>query len=723
MKHALIRLLAICSLSLTPSMHAQTPSKEAIELLRKLKAIPPIQIPVGARTEMDVERELAVWSERVILKPARERIAARKDAPWAAAAETFLKDAAQIVFSFRALPAPKELQVAGQKLIGAKCDEPAVALFAGLVGMRTGADRRYIFDCGSISSKGFDSAGAPAVLAFHSHNLLAWAREYIGSAKERAEAEAKVLAAFEKMAGDGSFIAGEEELFLHHFWGAGGVMERNAEKLVTLAPKLKLPEWVQLSIVGYGEIKLAWKSRGGEWAAKVTDDGWQGFGLHLGKARDALVKAWKANPKSPMAAAEMITVTMGGVPTLGETERTWFDRAVAARCDYRQAYDALMWAYRPRWCGSHELMLGFGKACMDTKRYDTDIPTYFTRACNAIVFEIGNWREFYRRREIARPLMELSEAWVNEPTRAHEKYMRQSYLAVNAWLTGDNAKAAATLKSLGGPLHEDTLIKLGSHRVTEQEFREEVALAVSPVAADFAKAEALYKQGKNEDAGEAFRKLQPRAPGEAGELVASRLRVMELETQLAKGDWTKLSTGPGLHDWLQRGGKWSAAADGTLINTGTDFSGVIVHRARVGANFEMRLEFSVASKSKCCRRCDIVFGWHEGFQEPMNMAVYGQPGQYPAEAKFDSSYGRPSGGVKKGIKYEEKNTLLLRSADGKLTFTVNGQPAFTDHEPAGMNFGPDDSRVGVGSTKWCKLNITSIRNIEVRKLPQAAGAK
>ena len=717
MKHAFLRLIAVCFLPLAPSVLAQTPSKEAVELLRNLKTIPPIQIPAGARTEMDVERELAVWSERVILKPARERIAARKDAPWAAGADLFLKDAAQIVFSFRALPAPKELHEAGEKLIGAKCDEPAVALFAGLVGMRAGADWRYIFDCASVASKGFDAAGAPAVLSFHTQNLLGWAREKSGRTKERDEAEAKVMAMLELMSSDGSFAAGEEELFLHHFWGAGKALERNADKLVALAPKLKQPEWVQLSIVGYGEIKLAWKSRGGEWAGKVADDGWKGFELHLGKAREALVKAWKANPKSPMAAAEMITVTMGGVPTPGETERTWFDRAVAARCDYRQAYDALMWAYRPRWSGSHEQMLGFGKACMNTKRYDTDIPSYFTRACNAIVFEIGNWREFYRQPEVARPLMELSEAWLNEPTRTQEKNMRQSYLAVNAWLTGDYTKAAAALKSLGGPLHEDTLLKLSSHRVTEQDFREEVALGVSPVAADFAKAEALFKEGKNAEAAEAFRKLQPRAPGEAGELVAARLRVMDLEKQLAKGEWTKLPTTPGLNDWLQRGGNWSATADGTLINKGADFRGAIVHRARVGKNFEMRLEFSVESKAKCCRRCDIIFGWHEGFQEPMNMAVFGQPGQFPAEAKFDCTYQRPSGAVKKGINYQDNNTLLLRSSGGKLTFTVNGQPAFTEHEPAGMDLGPDDSRVGVGSTRWCKLNITSIRNIEVRKLP------
>lgn len=103
------------------------------------------------------------------------------------------------------------------------------------------------------------------------------------------------------------------------------------------------------------------------------------------------------------------------------------------------------------------------------------------------------------------------------------------------------------------------------------------------------------------------------------------------------------------------------------------------------------------------------------------MAVYGQSGQFPAEARFDCTYQRPSKDVKKGIPYVEKNKLLLRSTGGKITFTVNDQPAFTDHLPEGMNIGPENGQVGVGSTRWCILNKTSITNIEVRKLVPGKG--
>ena len=103
MKHSLLRMIAICCIALAPLAGAQTPSAEAVELLRKMAAqpataIPPIKIPTSARTELDVERELGVWTERVILKPALERIAARKDAPWAKDAEHFLKEAGGMVF-------------------------------------------------------------------------------------------------------------------------------------------------------------------------------------------------------------------------------------------------------------------------------------------------------------------------------------------------------------------------------------------------------------------------------------------------------------------------------------------------------------------------------------------------------------------------------------------------------------------------------------------------
>lgn len=706
------------------SIHAQegVPSAEAIEALRRMasqveKAVPPIKIDSSARTFKDVEKEQREWCDRVLVRPALARIVARGDVPWAADARGFLKSAPDVLFAEQWHAAPTELGQQARKLLQAGCDDLSVLLLAAFADMRCESDWRFVWDCASLALKAIAAdPTAPAVLSYHANGLFAWAWQQTGRKKEQSEAEGKVLDAISRMAGDASFQPTETELFLRHLYIQKGVLKTNSDKVRDLAPKLPLPVWAQQTILGIAEVDLAWNARGGGWASGVNAEGWKGFEEHLAKARPALVRAWKENPKSPLAATAMISVVMAGRAESGETERLWFDRAITAQCDYGPAYESLLWAYRPRWCGSHELMFAIGKACLATNRYDLDIPMQFSRACNHIVSEIGDWRAFYRRPEIAKPLMELSEGFTHEPSRAYERPMRVSYLAVNAWLTGDNARAAAALAELGGPLHPDTLLKLRGHRVTESEMREEIAVANSPIAAEFKEAAALYEGRKLVEAGKLFQKIAPSAPGAAGEGVREWLLLIDIEQRLAVGEWVRFPVDAGLRGWLQRGGDWSGTADGTLVNKGSDTGGGIIHRARVGSDFEMRVEFSVDAKEKCCRRCDIYFGWHAGFQEPYNIASFGQPGKFPATARILNSYMPPSGEVKKGIPYKDRNVLLLHSSGRKLAFTVNDKPAFNDYAPADFDFGPPDGRVGIGSSRWCRMNVTSISKIEVRRL-------
>ncbi len=721
-----LHLLAAGALILVPSLRAQEggPSKEAIAQLLKRpdKGVAPIIIPAGARTEADVDKEQAAWFDRVLVQPGLARLALRKDVAWAEEAAQFLKKAPAFTMTLRVIIVPEEVMESAKKLVKAGCDEPSAMLLAGMIGRRSGMDWRFIWDCSTQSIKGWEADPKTlAVLYFQSDAMLAWAWERSGRKKECEEMEKKALIQLGRMAADGSFKAGEEELFFRQILKEESLLAKHTTEFRDLAAKIELPEWARLTTLGCAEERAAWSARGDGWASSVSEKEWKGFAEHLEKSRDALTRAWKANPKSPMAAAKMIAVTMGGAGVKGEAERVWFDRAIAAQCDYSPAYAAMMSAYRPRWSGSHELMLAFGKACANTNRYDTDIPTNFTQACNDIVSEIGDWRAFYRRPEVAGPLLTVSEGWLKEPTRAHERRMRLSFLALNAWLTGDTGKAAAGLKQLGAPLHVSAADKLGSYRATEREFREEVALANSKIAADFARADGLYKSGKIAEAAALFRKIEPSAPDEAGEGVRERLQIIDIEQGLAKGDWVKLPVAPGLRGWLQRGGIWSGEADGTLVNKGNDWRSAMIHRARVGNEFEMRLEFSVEAKEKCCRRCDIIFGWHAGFQEPMNMAIYGQPGKFPAEARFDTTYMPPPKEKMKGIPYLDKNSLFLHCSGGKLTFTVNGKDAYTDYRPAGMVMGPEDGQVGVGSTRWCIMNTTRISNIEVRRLITETG--
>jgi len=72
--------------------------------------------------------------------------------------------------------------------------------------------------------------------------------------------------------------------------------------------------------------------------------------------------------------------------------RQWVQSAVAAQFDYLPAYTKLMWNYAPRWLGSEQMVLEFGKACAATQRYDTEVPATTYEACRALAVENANPR-------------------------------------------------------------------------------------------------------------------------------------------------------------------------------------------------------------------------------------------------------------------------------------------------------------------------------------------
>ncbi|MEZ6191386.1 MAG: hypothetical protein R3C45_08870 [Phycisphaerales bacterium] len=132
--------------------------------------------------------------------------------------------------------------------------------------------------------------------------------------------------------------------------------------------------WLVGMICGMHQREVAWNWRGNSYAPKVTEAGWRGFKEHLDIAYPHLVKAWQLHPEFPDAAAELIVVSMG---LRNGEERVWFDRAVDARFDHLTAYRNYRWSIRPRWRGSSQKMYQFGVECLETGRFDTDVPSMF----------------------------------------------------------------------------------------------------------------------------------------------------------------------------------------------------------------------------------------------------------------------------------------------------------------------------------------------------------
>lgn len=133
-----------------------------------------------------------------------------------------------------------------------------------------------------------------------------------------------------------------------------------------------------LRLKGVFCTEWAWDARGNGWANTVTPEGWRLFAQRLDMAQQALEQAWKLDPSDGQIAAQMITVKMGQSDRDGIEE--WYRRAMEADPDNYTACSRKMQCLLPRWYGSHEAMIEFGRQCAQTDNYFATIPFVLVRA-------------------------------------------------------------------------------------------------------------------------------------------------------------------------------------------------------------------------------------------------------------------------------------------------------------------------------------------------------
>ena len=176
---------------------------------------------------------------------------------------------------------------------------------------------------------------------------------------------------------DGSYSPDDDVVLVAHLVLSGGgwsLFERNRAAIVGAVEQTQwVDPWARHYLSGLRRVHDAWDARGNAFADKVKPEGWKGFSESLALARQDLEASWRARPDRPEAATKMIEVAMAeGLP--GETPRLWFDRAVAARMDFMDAYRHMITALRSRWGGTEGELLAFARECAATRRFDTEVP-------------------------------------------------------------------------------------------------------------------------------------------------------------------------------------------------------------------------------------------------------------------------------------------------------------------------------------------------------------
>ena len=147
--------------------------------------------------------------------------------------------------------------------------------------------------------------------------------------------------------------------------------------------------------------KYAWDARGGGYADKVTEEGWELFRERLGIAEQSLEKAWEMNSTDPRIPTEMIEVVVGQQKSR-QTMDLWFSRAM--KLDTNN-YEACQFKHRylmPIWYGSQEEMLAFGRECAKSTEWGGRVPLVLVDAHDWIAKRppLRNTRNYWKSPEV-----------------------------------------------------------------------------------------------------------------------------------------------------------------------------------------------------------------------------------------------------------------------------------------------------------------------------------
>ena len=345
-----------------------------------------------------------------------------------------------------------ELEQKGARLMSAGCNDPLARLWYGqmlFITKQDAAAEPYL-----LSVYQWDQNSYPdlhAFLALRSLACIAARRDQLRPDEAKMHL-GNALGALSVAIGNHEFS--DDEIQIAYRW-LTETSDTHFDKwdfvLTQLERQGGADAWFMDMLRGERELDLGWKARGTGLAHTVSDEGWEKFAKHLGKARGFMMTAWQAHPERPEAAVGMMKITRAGHGNPGESETFWFNRAVQGQMDYLEAYRELLYALRPRWGGSHAQMLSFGHACLATERFDTEVPLFYLYTLRAIANEMkGNrWRLPFRDAREQKKLAYLFDKLQQEPRRSRQQArILAQHAMVRAW-GGDYETARQMLASAG----------------------------------------------------------------------------------------------------------------------------------------------------------------------------------------------------------------------------------------------------------------------------------
>lgn len=492
----------------------------------RLASIP--QSPTATTWKHRAARQ-KVWAKRVLVDPMRTRIQGKT---WSEEAIGFAEEAALTMIQ-PAEERDEELFEQGRSLINKGCKDPLVLFFTGRLAPRDQKDLKL--SCFREALPLIENEPGPKSLHWLLLYDLASTLDVFAHVHRETLQFVPVTWAMLK---DGSFREDEQELLLAQLLRDSYFVRRNPDMFMGLAETPDLPSWFRKTLMGWVHWQRAVRLRNGwpQTGASASD--------MLRYAESSLTEAWQERPSVPLAAIAMISVSYLMGDTDGTDSRIWFDRAVSAEFDNILAYQLLGSIFSPEGVGDVELLLKLAELCRQTGRMDTVVPRYFFAYTQIAVKFSPSWKAIYRRPEISKGMIELSQERAKDRNESQES---MSFLAVNAWLAGDFKLASDAYEKIGRKLVTAAKTKLANLDI--HNFEQELSLLGNKTSADYLEIQRLAKEPDKVALKTALKEAVNRNTGTDSKYFATQLALVEFEEKYQTGDWVSLPTDPKSPCW------------------------------------------------------------------------------------------------------------------------------------------------------------------------------
>ena len=361
----------------------------------------------------------------------------------------------------------------------------------------------------------------------------------------------------------------------------------------------------------------------------------------------------------------------------------------------------------PRWGGSHQQLYAFGRECLDTGRFDTNVPYYFLVAFEYIVRDIGANLDFYQTPGVYENLEAMADGYLAEPKK---KWSHAWYRGLKVAATARCGKwkdARRFLESMNkDEPHENAFTRLGLKR---DEAIGEIYARTGDLAVQNAKAEELAQAGSYDEAKAIYQELAKKTAEEkrVAQFFGNCVRGVEFDQSYAANKWTALPLDETLNDWRNMGGKWSVDKDGQLVGEALNNGLKLTFQRKLGVRFEFRGKVVLETKDRLPCNVGVYFGQENGLA-PNSFRLFGHEG-YAAVLKHEQPMER------KDVAIEPTDTFRIIRWDNRVTGYLNDEliASAVEIEPYGP---PATEVISLGGYYWYPGPIFRFTDLEVRKL-------